>query len=354
MTFGQDLIDVIDARIAEHDTPLTAAGTVVTRTGNTTAMVTFDGSALATPVKCFGDVNIDEGDRVGLVKLGVDWTITGTFTRRRQITMPDGATTGTQRWVWGADVPAELASYGMQVALLAYITDSVTGLEVGYFFIGTSNVSDSPPTFRVQAFGNVTYPVAGQPDSATAANVKCNFQQHMWAQTAYTIFKDHDVKLFPGVDLIIDDGGVTFGARSGPRAWLGGDAQTSDSSAVSAEAVVLTTASLTFKAGRAYRFVYGARWLASTANTLVVRIRRTNVTGINVLTFSHEGPTADQWRGAENVARNSTGSDITTVIVLTAAATAGTIVMKAASDIPRYLDIYDCGAAADFANRPSV
>jgi hypothetical protein len=195
--FGKDLIDVIDARITEHEASVTAVGTVVTRTGNTTAMITFDGSALAVPVKCFGDVNVDEGDRVGLARLGVDWTIIGTFTRRRQITMPDGATTGEQRTVYGADTPPELASFGVSVAVLFYVTDVTSGLEVGYFFIGQSNHVDAPaPGFRALGFGNVTYPTAGRPDTATAADVKCNFQMGMWAQTKATVFKDHDVEFW--------------------------------------------------------------------------------------------------------------------------------------------------------------
>jgi hypothetical protein len=166
---------------------------VVRRTGPTTALVTYDGSSLAAPVKVFGDVNIAEGDRVGLLRLGVDWTVIGTFTRRRSITMPDDATTGTQRMVFGASTPPELVAYGLTVALIGYVTDVVTGIEMGYFFIGISNAMDAGADDRAMVFGNVSYPVPGDPTSAVAANVKTNFQMDHFAQHPFTLFKDHDV-----------------------------------------------------------------------------------------------------------------------------------------------------------------
>jgi hypothetical protein len=212
MALAQDMIDLINEQIRASQTQLTSAATVVRRTGATTALVTFDGSALAVPVKVFGDVNIDEGDRVGLVRLGVDWTVVGTFTRRRSITMPDDATTGTQRAVFGANTPPELASYGIATAVLFYVNDVTTGLEVGYFFIGQSNRMDAGAIYRALVFGNVTYPTAGMPSSATAANVKTNFQMNHWAQARTTVFKDHDVQVWTPV-----------GAPAAPRLYVGNE-----------------------------------------------------------------------------------------------------------------------------------
>lgn len=199
MAFSPEMVALIDERIREALTTETAAATVVTRTGNTTANVIFDGSALAVPVKVFGDVNVDAGDRVGLLRIGTDWTIIGAFTRRRSITMPDGATTGQQRTVFGAGTPPEVAAFGVEVSILFYVTDVVSGLEAGYFFIGQSNAADAPPPgWRVLAIGNVTYPTPGVPTSATVADVKCNLQFGMWGTggTRATVFKDHDVEFW--------------------------------------------------------------------------------------------------------------------------------------------------------------
>jgi len=235
MTYPDQLIELIDERadkriaaFAKSGAQLTgaSAGTAVYRTGATTCQVTLDGSALAVPVKVFGDVEVLAGDRVGLVRIGTDWTVIGTYTRRRKITMPDGATTGQQRMVWGADTPPELQAYGLTVAMMGFVLDSGTGLEVGYFFQAVSNEMDVPDS-RAMVFGNVTYPTPGNPASATVANVKTNFQMDMWAQFALTIFKDHLVDFWIPA-------GVKFDGIHGGRAYLGANTVTAGGVATSA------------------------------------------------------------------------------------------------------------------------
>lgn len=114
----------------------------------------------------------------------------------RQITWPADATTGTTRIVAGADTPAELQTYGVIVAILFYIVDTPTNAEIGYFFIGISNTLDTG-TDNVMLFGQVIYPIAGVPSSATAANVKTNQKITMNdAGTGVTKFSDFPVQLF--------------------------------------------------------------------------------------------------------------------------------------------------------------
>lgn len=93
----------------------------------------------------------------------------------RFLTWPPGAHTGETRIVVGADTPSELqASYDIIAAILFYVVDFTSGLEVGYFFIGTSvEFNGNRPTL---VYGEVRYPTPGDPDSATAANVKANQQ----------------------------------------------------------------------------------------------------------------------------------------------------------------------------------
>lgn len=203
MTFPGGLIDVIAHQVDKADERITSGGTVAEVTpASNRAQVQMDGSGLAVPVKVFGDVSCAPGDRVGLLKIGTDWTVIGTYTRRRNITMPDGAATGQQRMVFGADTPPELVAFGITVALLAYVTDDVTGLEVGYFFIGLSNVMDTGH-IRALVFGNVTYPTPGNPNSATASNVKTNLQMQSFVQQARTVFKDHSVYIYQDLPLLI-------------------------------------------------------------------------------------------------------------------------------------------------------
>lgn len=77
-----DLLNAIDERVRRVQQENRALGTVAEVTGLVDALVTFDGSSLAIPVKVFGDVSIVEGDRVGLERYGVWWIVTGTLTRR--------------------------------------------------------------------------------------------------------------------------------------------------------------------------------------------------------------------------------------------------------------------------------
>src|SRR6266566_7499442 len=80
-----DIIRAIDARINQLlPEALTAMGTVSSLDSTVDANVTFDGSAVALPVKVSGDAEVQEGDRVCLVKFGTWWVIVGTLVRRWQ------------------------------------------------------------------------------------------------------------------------------------------------------------------------------------------------------------------------------------------------------------------------------
>lgn len=183
----------------------TAVGTVVTSPSQVSTdvlTVVIDGGAVAVPVKGFRALPIFPGARVALVKFGSDWTIVGAYTN-------PGAGTGSSRMAIGSDVPAELRSYGIDTAILTYITDKNTGLEVGYFFIGGSNRFDGGASDnRVQAFGNVAYPTPGVPSSASSSNVKTNFQQNMNVPYPQTIFKDQEVVFWTGARVDIPSGGT--------------------------------------------------------------------------------------------------------------------------------------------------
>jgi len=359
MTYPDQLVRLIDERVAKGIAAFaksaaqitgSSAGTVVYRTGATTAQITLDGSALAMPVKVFGDVELLAGDRVGLLRIGTDWTVIGTFTRRRKITMPDGATTGEQRMVWGADTPPELQAYGLTVAMMGFVLDSATGLEVGYFFQAVSNVMDSPPS-RAMVFGNVTYPTPGNPATATVANVKTNFQMDLWSQFALTLFKDHLVDYWWPA-------GIKFDGVHAGRGLITRVDSTANTAAIGAEAVILTAASMTWRSGRAYSVEFHQLTLPSVANSFTqLRIRRTNLAGaiksednfpLTVLT------TAPETCQALNYIRNATGSDIVDNVVLTMGAGAGTNTGIGAAATVRWLEIRDVGWYADYANAAQI
>lgn len=202
------------------------------------------------------------------------------------IIMPPGAVSGQDRMVWGQDVPPELKAFGINVAMLSYVTDIATGLERGYFWIGSSNKFDAGANNRVQAFGNVQYPVAGDPSSATQNDVKTNFQQDMWAQFPETIFKDHTVTFWTDLRAETVNGFTSFQIDSNemPRGYVeyGNVTAGTVATATGAGEVAVPAASwahepnVTFKNGQIYRieWKYGYGISAAAANSFQVRIRK--------------------------------------------------------------------------------
>lgn len=199
---GDDIAAYVEQALDKRLRSLqTAVGTVITSPSQTSTdilTVTLDGSALAVPVKGLRGFPVFPGARVALIKFGSDWTLVGGFTN-------PGAGTGTSRMIIGADTPPELQAYGIDVAILTYITDKTTHLEVGYFFIGSSNRFDGNGDNRVQAFGNVVYPTPGDPSSAVMASVKTNFQQNMYVPYPQTMFKDQAATFW--ANILLDPGG---------------------------------------------------------------------------------------------------------------------------------------------------
>lgn len=73
-------LEIIDQRIRAHASPVTKMGTVQSRDDSgPLAMVTFDGSTLAVPVKVSSDVRVRADDRVCLVIFGSEWVVVGSF-----------------------------------------------------------------------------------------------------------------------------------------------------------------------------------------------------------------------------------------------------------------------------------
>lgn len=117
VTYNDVLGSVIDQRVAASQGRTTATGTVTYRSRSwydVTAMVTFDGSALAVPVKVGNAAAVDEGDRVCMQRFGSEWVIVTGFTPRQpfplhasQSQMAVGSTTST---AW-ATFPFSVTSY---------------------------------------------------------------------------------------------------------------------------------------------------------------------------------------------------------------------------------------------------
>lgn len=103
-----DLIQAIDDRVRSGERNVTQIGAVVERTFDDNALVVFDGSQGAIPVKVAGDVQAYVGDRVGLVRFGTWWVVVLSMTRRwpaeSGASVPQ-ASVGTTATVNFADTP---------------------------------------------------------------------------------------------------------------------------------------------------------------------------------------------------------------------------------------------------------
>ena len=185
MTISDDIEDYVAAALRSTGGLITAAGTVATSPSQVSTdplTVVLDGSAYAVPVKQFRAFPIFPGMRVGLILIGTEWVVIGSFS--------NPAAGSSMRMALGADTPPELQAFGIGVAMLMYDTDKTSGLEVGYFFIGISNVLDGSADEKVMLFGKVKYPIAGNPASPTMSDVKTAHQINL---NGSTWFKDFPV-----------------------------------------------------------------------------------------------------------------------------------------------------------------
>lgn len=83
-SYAGSQIELIDNRVLQAQTRFQKMGTVVGRDGaGPGCSVIFDGSSgVPLPVKCFENVIVDNGDRVGLIKYEGEWIVTGNYTLR--------------------------------------------------------------------------------------------------------------------------------------------------------------------------------------------------------------------------------------------------------------------------------
>lgn len=168
-----------------------------------------------------------------------------------------------------------------------------------------------------------------------------------------------------GDDLTVGDALSTGGAASiGGTLSVGGadigkglqgsDPQTSDSAAVSAETVVHTITSFVFKAGRAYRMNLNSGVSCNTANGYAkIGFRKTSAAGTDLGEAYRTdcGPTTNAVVNCDSqrVVRNTGGSDVTVTVVVTLAASTGTVKLAGSAATPRAFYIEDVGLASAWA-----
>jgi len=124
-----------------------------------------------------------------------------------------------------------------------------------------------------------------------------------------------------------------------------------NSAAVGAEAVVLTTAAMNFQPGRAYRIRWAGTLVASVAQTETIRVRKTNVAGQIIDTWTKivvAGALTDTVV-YETYVRNNAAGVVNGALCLTLQASAGTLTQNGGATNQRFLEVEDCGSSADYS-----
>ena len=126
-------------------------------------------------------------------------------------------------------------------------------------------------------------------------------------------------------------------------------ASTSNSGAIGAETVVLIGGSMTFVSGRAYKVKWGQRLDHSVAQTAIVRVRQTNISGTQLIFWQQQvAAAAGNHYFFEATIRRTAASDLIDNLVMTLATATGTVTARGAADTVRYMEVWDCGLASRF------
>lgn len=126
------------------------------------------------------------------------------------------------------------------------------------------------------------------------------------------------------------------------------------------ETTAITTSTFTMRNNRAFRVTAKALIQSSVAaDTMTIRIRRTNTSGATILDTQRiyaAVASANTLCYAQNIFTNTTGSDITDVLVLDylrASGTGNVLVAASASQVA-YIEVEDIGVAADFPSATAI
>lgn len=146
-----------------------------------------------------------------------------------------------------------------------------------------------------------------------------------------------------------------------PHVISGGyTATTAGTTGVTNEAIFLTTGTMTLRSGRAYQLTLSGLITGTSPDVARIFVKRTNATGTAI--FDTQGAAFPRSGNNgrityTNIATNSTGADISTILVATIQRWSGTaagVGVAASSVSPFYLQVEDYGAASDFPNATAI
>jgi hypothetical protein len=269
----------------------------------------------------------------------------------------DVGTSPNARFVFGGPIPTVLATWGA--------ANNVTFSEVTLFYWNATDfVWQATGTFVAQNCvfrgtydtTNGVYVLERILDTGAGAietrygSYALNGFQETWTTQQIKVQIGDGSNI--GDQLNVNGPLLIFGTEQG-RGIRASASATTNSAAASVEAVILTTGTMNFQNGRAYRVEVGGGLLGSVAdNHAVFGLRKNNLAGTSV--FSWNRTRTLQSAGLINPVTlwaflsNTTGADITgTALALTLIANTGTVTHVGAALMPRFVRVLDEGLASD-------
>ncbi|MER6206534.1 hypothetical protein [Streptomyces sp. NPDC001642] len=156
--------------------------------------------------------------------------------------------------------------------------------------------------------------------------------------------------------LAIDRDLSVYGKSQG-RGFVTQKALTANVTFSSTETALITTGSITFKAGRAYRVSLWALHNAASDSYALYRIRKNTVSGTiykdQIRVNNLQASTANAAVSVQTILTNTTGSDVTTALCWTGVqgSVAQTWTLAASSSNVAYLLVEDCGSTDDYTGQ---
>lgn len=296
------------------------------------------------------------------------------FAVLRRLTIPAGSPPGSPRldFVSGADLPADLRTYytgahGITTptgAIIFYQDDD----RYQYLLWGPSSATSLRFKIGVRNPHGIREALNIFQSTVAPGRVFIGYGNTFPSSSDDTVHEDHPnnvvtytsslttVTVTGGATLAIDpDGVTTIDGFSAPRGYRDYVSSTASTAAIGAETIALTSGSIDFVNGRAYEVIHQNRLTHSAAQVATMRVRKTNLAGASLLAATVQvlgALTASYTHRA--IIKNTSGADITAAIVLTLAASAGTVTGLAGADTVRYLEVRDVGAAADYPNANTI
>lgn len=132
------------------------------------------------------------------------------------------------------------------------------------------------------------------------------------------------------------------------------------STVTTVETVAITTPSITFQNGRAYRIIFkGLAQSDTAADSVIVRVRKTNTSGtayVDQVRLYVVANNANSPFYFANICSNTTGADVTAALVGTyvRASGAGNVLIAASTNNVAYVLVEDIGSSDDYANATAI